>query len=140
MNAMVRPTPAELDALLTQAAETTAAPEVAGLRSALADLRACSLASAEGSLTAPPLLTTPRRWYRFFPHGAVASGAMALAIGLLSAMHRIPSPAKTALDAASMAQADPNAMSDDVLLADIQSDLNTTLPESLQPLATTSTK
>jgi hypothetical protein len=139
MNPIVRNTPAELDALLTQPAETTAAPEVDALRSALADLRACSLAWVERSPTAPLLLASPRRLYRFFLHGAMASGAMALAIGLSSAVHRIPSPAKSALEAP-MAQADPNAISDDVLLADIQSDLHTSLPESLQPLATTSTK
>jgi hypothetical protein len=138
MTPTVRPTPAELDALLTQRATTTAAPEVAALRSALSDLRACSLAVAERGLPAPLPLATPRRSYRFFPHGAMASAtaAMALAIALPAAMHRTRPSTTPTPDATHIAQANPNVIPDDALLADIQSDLNTSLPDSLQPLAT----
>jgi hypothetical protein len=160
MNPKTQLTPAELDALLTQPAATAATTEAAAnseaaaLRSALDDLRTSSLAAADFRLPAPRPAAQPERAPRFAfhlaPHlaprwaMACATAALAAAIAIPVALHQPPQSVANVPVKAPAATADPVAAGqtteqDDALLADIQSDLSSDVPASLQPLATTST-
>jgi hypothetical protein len=150
MNPNTELTPAELDVLLTQPATTAVPAEAAALRSALDDLHTSSLAAADFRLPAPRPAAQPERAPRFAFHltprwaMACATAALAAAIAIPVALHHPPQGVANVAVKAPAATADPiaagqTAEQDDALLADIQSDLSSDVPASLQPLATTST-
>jgi len=144
-------TSAQVDALLRQpgttAPEFVQHPELAALRSVFADLRSASSAAAAQRR---PALRHPRAG-RFGPvfsagWGALAAAALVCAVAVpLALHHRRPVavqaglPVAAAAGPAAAALAQPAAtVSDEALLADVQADLNDSVPSAMLPLSTDS--
>jgi hypothetical protein len=145
MNTQSHLTAAEFDAQLTQTAGSATA-EAAALRATLADLRTSSMAAA--SMAAEFPFPAPRPDARpshapLLPRWAMATAtaAMAVAFAVPAALHHWHPAATAPVASASATEhtAADTVAQDDALLADIQTDLSTSIPASLQPLDTTST-
>jgi len=125
----------QLDALLYAPGQVHADPELAALRSVLTDLRAASTEAAEHHQRLASI--TSRRSYRPLAW-TFAAAALLLCAGTPLAVHRHPTaglPVATATPAAQPT----SAVSDAVLYADVQADLDASVPEPMLPLTNDTT-
>jgi hypothetical protein len=152
MNTQATQTPlssAQLDALLRQPdtapADFAQHPELAALRSVLDDLRSSSFAAAERHRPqARPV--SAGLFDHIFATGwaSLAAAALVCAVAVPVALHhRQPAAGHTvavaAVSSASPATSQPaSTVSDEALLADIQADLNASVPSAMLPLSTDS--
>ena len=121
----------QLDALLHAPGQTHSDPEVAALRSVFTDLRAASTIAAEhhqrlASITSSKRSYRPLAW-------TFAAAALLLSAGTPLAIHRHPI-ASTPVAVATPAPQPAPAVSDAVLYADVQADLDASVPEPMLPL------
>ncbi len=125
----------QFDALLHAPGQTHADPELAALRSVFSDLRAASAGAAEHHQRLAAI--TSRRSYRPLAW-TFAAAALLLSAGTPLAFHRHPaarSPVATVAPAAQPAA----AVSDAVLYADVQADLDASVPDPMLPLTSDTT-
>jgi len=141
MNPQTTPQPLtteELDALLFRSTDARLAPaqsaELDSLRSVLSDLRMASAAAAgdhhRHASLAPARSRTTRVLWTF------ATAALFFCVALPMFFRHHPTPVQVAVIAAK--QPAP-VVSDDVLLADVQADLDASVPSPMLPLTTTDT-
>ena len=139
MNPQTTPQPLtteELDALLFRPTEARLAPaqsaELASLRSVLSDLRIASTAAADHHHRHASLATARSRTTRVLWTFATAALFFCAALPMFFRHHLtpIPVPVITAKQPAPV-------VSDDVLLADVQADLDASVPSPMLPLTTT---
>jgi len=140
MNPQTTPQPLtteQFDALLYAPDQTHPDPELAALRSVFTDLRAASTVAAEHHQRLASI-TTSRRSYRPLAW-TFAAAALLLFAGTPMAFHRRPAAVSPIAVVTPAAQPVP-AVSDAVLYADIQADLDASVPEPMLPLTSNTTK
>jgi len=124
----------ELDALLFRPAETQLAPsassELASLRSVLSDFRAVSIAAADHHRRHASI--APAKSRAMSAMWVFAAAAYVLCAVIPAAFHRHP----TSISMVAASTSQPiSTVSDEVLLADVQADLDASVPSALLPLA-----
>jgi len=129
----------ELDALLfqpTRARLTIAqSDELTSLRSVLTDFRAASVIAAEHHYHRASITPTRSRTMSIFWAFAAAALLVSIASPMASRHHPAPIPAVATV---SPQQPIP-AISDEVLLADVQADLDASVPSPMLPLTNSTT-
>jgi len=123
----------QLDALLHHPEHSNSDPELARLRTVLADLRAASLATASHHHSRASITRT-------HTHGALwaalATAAVLLCAATPLAFHHHPTPIQPI---AAAPQPGPAAITDDALFADVQADIDASVPSPLLPLTNDTT-
>jgi len=123
----------QLDALLHQPEQSSSDPELTSLRAVLTDLRTASLAAANHHQSRASIV--PAR-----AHGALwaafATAAVLLCAATPLAFHHHPTPIQPI---AAAPQPRPAAITDDALFADVQADINASVPSPLLPLTSDNT-
>jgi hypothetical protein len=126
----------ELDALLFQPTQARLAPaqsaELASLRSVLADFRTASIAAADHHHRHASI--APARSRTMIALWAFTAAALLVSVASPMAFHHHPTPIP-AIAAIAPQQPAP-AVSDEVLLADVQADLDASVPSPMLPLTT----
>jgi len=128
------PLPTEqLDALLHHPEHSNSDPELASLRAVLTDLRTASITAASyhhrhASIT--PTRTHGALW------GVFATAAVLLCAATPLAFHHHPTPIQPVAVAP---QPQTTPISDDALFADVQADINASVPSPLLPLTSDTT-
>jgi len=125
----------QLDALLHHPERSSSDSELAGLRAVLADLRTASIAAADHHHHHATIVPT-----RPQTHG-ILWGALAIAVVLLCAaapltFHHHPT---TTQPVAVAPQPHTATISDDALFADVQADVDASVPSPLLPLTSDTT-
>ena len=126
----------QLDALLHAPGQTHPDPEVAALRSVFTDLRTASTIAAEHHQRLASI-TTSRRSYRPLAW-TFAAAALLLCAGTPLAFHRHPTAPLPVAAVTPALQSTPT-VSDAVLYADVQADLDASIPEPMLPLTNDTT-
>ena len=123
----------QLDALLHHPEHTSSDPELAALRAVFTDLRTASLTAANHHQSRASITRTRT-------HGALwaafATAAVLLCAATPLAFHHHPTPIQPV---AAAPQTHPAAISDDALFADVQADINASVPSPLLPLTSDTT-